>query len=363
MSDLSSDPDAEFKRAEALIGLRRYSEALPLIASALERDPDRVRGWFLLARAHIGLEQGQPAVDCARRAVSLAPDNAAAHNLLSYAWEVQGSKGEATREAKEAVRLDPQGWLYWLRLADRLTQANFRNNGFDVGWDEARHAVEQARRLAPLEAGPYLAMGALEASAGNPQIARSAYLKALEIDPQNSHAHNELARLALGRSDLVQQTASSLSKAASGFATSVQSDPDSSVGRQNLELVLDVFLLRASLSTWLPAYVGLLAAILAQGHQDSVILRVIPVLLLILPISFVVRFLRGLSPSVRRNLPSTLRSKSYRLGSALSATAACVLVVAAAVTPANIRVIPAIGAALLAAAARIIFVQGRKRTR
>jgi tetratricopeptide (TPR) repeat protein len=180
VSDLFYDAEADLERAEALIDLGRYGEALPLAARAVERKPDRFWAWCLLTQAHLGLHRGQSAVDCGKRAVSLAPDKATAHHLLSYAWEAQGSKSEATREAREAVRLAPDGWPYWVRLAERLTRDNARNNGIDWGWQEVRQAADQARRLGPLEAETHLAVANVEAAAGDWGAARAAYLKALE---------------------------------------------------------------------------------------------------------------------------------------------------------------------------------------
>src|SRR5207302_1034027 len=102
----------------------------------------------------------------------------------------------------------------------------------------------EAVALAPHEADTHLALGGAAAAVGKRADAEAAFQRALSIDPQNTVAHNELARLQLRKSSISRPGA--LGEAAASFATAVRSDPRADVSRRNFELVIRVFLSRVS---------------------------------------------------------------------------------------------------------------------
>jgi tetratricopeptide (TPR) repeat protein len=320
MSDAPLDARAEFRRAEALIELRRFDEAVAVLVRAIGVDHDATRGWCLLAQAQLGLGDPGSALQSAGRAVSLAPDLEWAHRLASLAFSRLGRHGEAVAAAREAVRLDPGSWRGLTRLAQALIPATSDRT-------EARVIAERAREVAPLVPDTHIAVGFVEAAAGNRKVALAAYHKALEIDPDNTVAHNELARLHLRAG-----TAGSLAKAATGFATAVQTDPRASISRHNLDVAVGAFLARTS---------GLLlvASIIARGfgNSGSVAARIAPVVLLLVPGVFVLRFVVRLSGDLRRYLRRSVVHPRTRLIAVTAEVAAVALIVVGAFAPEGVR--------------------------
>jgi Tfp pilus assembly protein PilF len=319
---MSPELDAwgEFRRAEALIELRRYDEAVAVLSRAIGADVEAPRGWCLLAQAQLGLGDPEAALQSAGRAVALAPDLEWIHRLASLAFSRLGRHGEAVAAAREAVRLDPGSWRGMTRLAQALIPATPDRR-------EARATAERARDLAPLVPDTHIAVGFVEAAAGHRKAAVAAYRKALELDPDNTVAHNELARLHLRAG-----TPASLAKAAMGFATAVQTDPRASISRHNLDVAVGTFLARA-------AGLLLVAAILARGFGTSGTIgaRVAPLALLFIPGVFVTRFALRLTRDLRHYLWRTVVHPRSRLVAVVAEAAAVALVVAGAVAPESVR--------------------------
>jgi len=274
----------------------------------------------MLSQAHHGLGDPEEALRSAGHAVSLAPDLEWAHRLASLALSRLGRHGEAVAAAREAVRLDPGSWRGLTRLAQALVPATPDRR-------EARMTAERARELAPLVPDTHVAVGYVEAAAGNRKVAIAAYRKALEIDPGNTVAHNELARM-----HLRSATAGSLARAATGFATAVQTDPRASGSRYNLDIAVGTFLARA-------AGLLLLAAVIGRGfgHSGTVASRLAPVALLLLPAAFVVRFVWRLTGDVRRYLWRTVVHPRSRLIAVTAEGLTVVLILAGAVVPQSAR--------------------------
>jgi hypothetical protein len=192
---------------------------------------------------------------------------------------------------------------------------------------EARQTAERARDLAPLIPDTHIAVGFVEGASGHRTEAAAAYRKALELDPDNTIAHNELARLHLRRG-----TAGGLAKAAMGFATAVQTDPRASISRHNLDIAVGIFLARAA---------GLLlaAAIIARsfGYSGTVASRVAPVAILLVPALFVMRFVWRLTNDLRRYLWRTVVHPRSRLIAVTAEVSTVVVILVGTFVPQGIR--------------------------
>jgi tetratricopeptide (TPR) repeat protein len=320
MTDVPLDARSEFRRAEALIELRRFDEAMDVLARAISIDHDAPRGWCLLAQTQLGLGDPDAALQSAGRAVALAPDLEWVHRLASLAFSRLGRHDEAVAAAREAVRLDPGSWRGLTRLAQALIPAT-------ADRAEARMTAERARDLAPLVPDTHIAVGFVEAAAGNRKVALEAYGKALEIDPDNTVAHNEIARL-----HLRSGTAGNLAKAAMGFATAVQTDPRAAVSRHNLDIAVGTFLARA-------AGLLLVAAVIARGFGNSatVASRIAPIVLLLVPGLFVTRFVLRLTGELRRFLRRTVVHPRTRLIAVTAEALVVGLIIAGALAPESMR--------------------------
>lgn len=211
--------------------------------------------------------------------------------------------------------LSPHNWAGHAQLAHALTHSKDR-------LEEAEAAAERAVELAPHEAGAHMSAGAVARAAGRREGAAEAFRRALAIDPQSSAAHNELARLNLRRGRFANTSPDALVRAATGFATAVRADPRATSSRHNLDLVLRHFL---RLTAYLIFVVALFAGRLS-AHSTTSVARALPVLALLLPGAFAIRFIARLPASLRPHLRRLLLSgrTSVAAGLELVATAALV---------------------------------------
>jgi tetratricopeptide (TPR) repeat protein len=83
-------------RAEIMVGLGRYTEALELMTEALEYKPWKTDLWLYKGGILDGIDKDAEAIKAFRKAVALEPDNATALNALGYTLAV------TTRDYDEA---------------------------------------------------------------------------------------------------------------------------------------------------------------------------------------------------------------------------------------------------------------------
>ena len=229
---MSSDPDADLKRAQQLLDLGRAAQAREVAASVLAARPNSAGALRLLARCHMALGDHREAVRIARAAVAADPASEHGYRILSTALRRIKNKREAAAAAAEAVRLAPQEWRAHAALAQSLYRRSPKR---------ALAAAEQARRLAPENPEPHYLCGVtLSALRYREGEARAAYLRALEIDPQHTASLNGLA--------LLDQRGWRFASAARGFRRALGADPQHPTVQRNLEALL---LLRLWCLGWL----------------------------------------------------------------------------------------------------------------
>jgi tetratricopeptide (TPR) repeat protein len=345
------DAAGALHRAEGLIEVRRYEQAASAASQAVAMDPNRSWGWCVLAQAQLGLGDNGGAADSARRAAAISPDNPTAHQLASVALGKLGRHGEAVRSAREAVRIAPDSWRALTRLAHALVPTALH----PVYLTEAREIAGRARDLAPLEPFTHLTVGTVESAANNRDEAIQAYTRVLELDPQNAVAYNELARLHLRQSG-GGFAPNHLARAINRFANAVQSAPEESVARHNVDVVVGIFLARACYLIFLAAWASTFV-----DHSGAAVARAVPVAVLLIPAVFAGIFVARLTPSLRRYLRRALVHPPHRLVATTAESCAVVLILATALTPKSDRPLFAVCAAGFALLARIVLYLGRVR--
>ena len=104
------------------------------------------------------------------------------HGLLA---ERKGDLGAATADYQKAVELDPDA----LEVYRDLAQLNLRTGHTEA----ALHAAQRVRDLAPAESSSFLFLGHVYVARGDLALAAQEYEKALELDPENLKALENLA--------------------------------------------------------------------------------------------------------------------------------------------------------------------------
>jgi tetratricopeptide (TPR) repeat protein len=229
------DPAAITNRAAALCDLGRPAAARDALLPLLAREPEHAGAHHVLAHALLGLGDHAGALVAARTTAALLPDDARPHQLASRALTGLGRHREAVAAADRAVELDP-GNSYCHRLAAvvRLNGDLYVRGALGM----AAHAVE----LAPHEPLAHLVHGRAALAAGERRLARAAFLEALALDPNLAGARTHLAALTARRPGVLRP---GLSRAATGFADVLATDPDQANNRDALTVVVRLFLMRA----------------------------------------------------------------------------------------------------------------------
>lgn len=174
-----------YGRACALIEANRPDQAIGLFSGLLAHYPNQAGPVRLgLARAHACAARPSEALAEARAAVAAMPQNADAQFLLGSLLNQAEDQAGAERSLRAALALDPEHVLSSCALVDLLVKQDRCAQAFPL--------AQLAIRLAPQEPDSHIAMGRVYEEI-DPRIARRAYKKAVQLDPESPTASMELA--------------------------------------------------------------------------------------------------------------------------------------------------------------------------
>jgi tetratricopeptide (TPR) repeat protein len=213
-------------RAQALMDIERWSEAVAILNRGLSANPDN--HWILcsLAFSHLNMGDRNRALEYADRAVGLAPEDEWGHRLRSVILLQQKKNGESLLAAREAVRTEPE----WPTALYVLVQALIANKQLD----EAITVAEKLRKIAPELEIAHEALGNVALEQERWKAAEEHFDAALRINPNSYEAMNNLgvALLNQGREG----------EAAERFHQAAAINPMGEVARANLKASVIKFL-------------------------------------------------------------------------------------------------------------------------
>ncbi|MEZ0580594.1 tetratricopeptide repeat protein [Nocardioides sp. MH1] len=284
--------DAASERISRLLEVGRFADARSELQAAIARDPDTAELHGLLARALLGLGDAPGALAAASRLVKLAPDDEWGHRLRSIALVRADRPQEALAAAAEAVRRAPFSWQAHMQRAQAGVDAAGHLH-------DALQAAQRAVELAPDQPDAHNVLGLVHAKEGEDELARAAYLRALELAPGHSAARNNLAVLD-GGLRLGRQTR--------GFLAALRADPQSQVVHDNLDAFLPALFVRV----WLALGVGLVVAVVVTtvGGDEPSAHGTGPTTYAILAVTLL--GCSGYAFSVARHLPSGVLRELWR---------------------------------------------------
>ncbi|MBN2329440.1 MAG: tetratricopeptide repeat protein [Candidatus Omnitrophica bacterium] len=186
------NPKAHTGLGNAYFELGDYETAYRIWSKSLQIDPDQPRIWVNWGNA----EKRQGRLDASdlryRKALELLPQYGAAHFNLALLLEQQGRIDEALKHFKLAAE-----HLYHRTLANQrkgLAHYHIARILFDQGDRQAAgYHIAYAEKLAPHFAPIYLVKGMLHID--NPEVMRSAFEKAIQLDPGCAEAYYNLGLL------------------------------------------------------------------------------------------------------------------------------------------------------------------------
>ncbi len=192
---LELDPEYNYARhnlAVAYFHQERYGESEREALQTLAENPRRSDTRVLLGRIYLSTNKPQQAEAHLRHALERDPESGMAHYYYGRLLYRQGHYAAAATHLQQALLWQPQDfWLHY-ELGRALQQA---------GQTEA--ALSQYHRALSVERQPeaLVAIGALHLIAGHTAKARTQFLQALELAPDNPEAHVNLALIELENGD------------------------------------------------------------------------------------------------------------------------------------------------------------------
>lgn len=219
-------PRAAVQRAEQLIGIRRYTEALPWLGRAVAAEPESPRAHCLMALALTGLGEYRRALDAAGRAAAADPHDEWPQRMRAIALLAIGRRGEALRAAREAVRLGPNvpAALFML-VQGQLACGRTR---------EADLAAARLAEAAPDDAMTFQALAHVAMRHKDWAAAEGHLRRALALDSESYDAMNDLG--------LVLQERGRAREALDRLHDAVRVNPARSEAHENLQAALRRFL-------------------------------------------------------------------------------------------------------------------------
>ncbi len=183
-----TDITAELRRAESLIGVGRFDDAITALGRVVVVAPENAKAWCLMAQCFGALDRHQEMRQAADRAIAVAPQSEWAWRLRSTSLRGLGLLRDSLEAARQAVALGPHVWATHVTLADVLLLSDQRE-----ARKEAYESAQRAMELGPTVPGTHNTMGRVLLSIGEHRLAEQHFQSAIALDPANSAAHTNLA--------------------------------------------------------------------------------------------------------------------------------------------------------------------------
>ena len=172
-------------KAAALDNLGRYLEALEASDEAIRLDPNLAMAWYNKGVALTGLGKNTEALEAIDNSIELDPSYAYSWRTRAIALGNLGKYSDALDSANEAARLNPNDAGAWSTKAKAL--------GYMERYSEALEAIEEAIKIDPNRANLEIDKSAALAGLERYSEALEASDEAIRLDPNLAMAWNNKA--------------------------------------------------------------------------------------------------------------------------------------------------------------------------
>lgn len=183
------NPEPYLELGELRFSQKRFAEGVNLLRQALESDPNLVPAARLLVGYYLYNKQPQQSIELLDAQIQKVPGNSGMLDLLGAVQVQQNKLDDAAATIQKAMKLNPadaEAATLFVRIA--VQQGKIGN---------AISSWQQWTVAHPKDANAMALLGTLEQSNGNKQGAERDYQRALQIQPQQPVAANNLAYLML----------------------------------------------------------------------------------------------------------------------------------------------------------------------
>ncbi len=171
----------------AAMYLPAWRNDIALFEASVRAEPRAPRAWYNLGRSYQDAARVEEAVDAYRRAVDLAPDYEEAWAQLATGHMQAGRWEDAAGPLAEALRLNPQDGV--ARLNEGVLWLNTGRAA------EARARFDEIAALEPHRVDAWYNLALAAERLGDHAQAAQAWRRAIDLDPANGAALNNLAWL------------------------------------------------------------------------------------------------------------------------------------------------------------------------
>ena len=173
----------------------RYEEAIPQFQTVTRLAPDSERGYINLGGMYVRLGRYDEAVRVFQESIRRKPTGQAYSNL-GTCYYILGRYADSATALEKAVELVPHDFLYTRNLGDAYRWIPGQEAKSRRAYQHAIELCDDAIRVDSANARAYLSRASALAKIGRTREARSAIVRALELQPQNSSAAYEAAVIA-----------------------------------------------------------------------------------------------------------------------------------------------------------------------
>ena len=195
-------PESFVNQAEEFYKAGKFSQAMDAYKEAINADPANPSNYIALARLQVWGGQYEEAILNTQNALLKNPDHPIAHAVQGWALGFLEKYGEAEREVKKSLELDPNNALAYAYYAEIL----INQGNFDL-YDKAAEASKKARELDPNLLEARRARGIVLLNTQNVEQAIEEFNAALAINKNiaNLHLYLGVAYKALSKYDLAEE--------------------------------------------------------------------------------------------------------------------------------------------------------------
>lgn len=166
-----------------------FAQAAALLQRVLAAAPDDAEATMLLGSVYLAQGEADQGVQYFQKVADSSPDRAQAQLWLGWSLLKQGEKDKGVEALEAAIQIEPQ-----MREADPiLVEFHLQEKAFDEALEVARQRVQRL----PDDPMSHDLLGMVYATKGENELARSAFERALELDPGYVDAEMNLVRLDL----------------------------------------------------------------------------------------------------------------------------------------------------------------------
>lgn len=160
--------------AKVLSDLAKHEEATDTARKAVTLAPDDAEGYASLAYVYYNNDQDKSALKAINKAIELEPDDSHHHFYKAVCLNALRRNNEAIDALKSSLKIDPQNHNALSLLATIESQ---------MGITDAEDSARSALRLAPQSALAHYAKGHTHLNNGECEQASAAFSEALRLDP------------------------------------------------------------------------------------------------------------------------------------------------------------------------------------